>query len=150
LNFFTTFSAVVPIAIYAPSLFSASHSLLSSSPLVNTIDICSTPPATMTSSSPALMALAQVAIACRLEAQNLFMVCAPTWSGRPALITRRRAGFLFSLFSCLVTPRITSPMSAGSSSGSLSRTPFNTCDVQSNGCVSTKEPFLALHTAERP
>src|SRR5256885_6027082 len=74
----------------------------------------STPPATNTSPSPALIAWAALAAACNPEPHSRFTVWPGTSTGRPATSDAMRATLRLSSPAWLVHPRITSSMLAGS------------------------------------
>jgi hypothetical protein len=79
--------------------------------------IDSTPPATKVAPSPALMAWAALATACRPEPQSRLIVCPGTSTGRPASRAAIRATLRLSSPAWLAQPRITSSIAAGSSAG---------------------------------
>ena len=65
-----TFSAVIPMMVYTSGRCSRSQGSASSTPMsMGTMDMDSTPPATMIASSPQRMALAAVAMVCKPEEQ---------------------------------------------------------------------------------
>ena len=111
--------------------------------------IDSVPPATMAVAVPLLMRSAAKAIACRPEEQKRLMVTAALSTGTPARRLAMRATFMPCSASGIAQPRMTSSISAGSSSGARrSASPMATA-ASSSGRVVRSVPAGALPAGVR-
>src|SRR5215831_2431142 len=118
-------------------------------PVIGTLDMLSTPPATTTSAEPKAMCCAACATACRPEAQKRLTVTPAVSIGRPPRSAAMRATFRPCSPSGIAQPRTTSSTSAGDRVGSLASAARITCPASSSGRVRARAPFPARPTALR-
>src|ERR1700686_1861894 len=100
----------------------------------------STPPPMAASAPSFRIWCAAIAMACRPEEQKRFTVVAATVTGSPARIEETRATFDPCMPCGCAQPRMTSPISAGSSAGVLRRTSRMQCAARSSGRGMLNDP----------
>ncbi|GAB3893996.1 hypothetical protein GCM10027612_44450 [Microbispora bryophytorum subsp. camponoti] len=103
--------------------------------------IDSTPPMTTTSASPLSTVREPIIAASRLDPHSRFTVVAGTVTGSPASSPAIRPTLRLSSPAPLALPHTTSPISAGSSPGSLASTPRNAVAARSSGRTSASAPL---------
>ncbi len=111
--------------------------------------IDSVPPATITSASPASIARAARAIACRPDAQKRLTVMAAAAGGIPARRAACRATFIPCSASGIAQPRMTSSTISGVSAGTRASAALMAAPAMSSGRVWRSVPLGALPTAVR-
>ncbi len=112
-------------------------------PPMGTRLMLSTPPARITSASPAAIRSAAVAIDWSPEAQKRFTVCPGTRTGSPARMEATRATFIPCSPSGKAQPRMTSSIRDGSTPARSSAARMATA-ARSSGRTSFSFPFLAF------
>ena len=103
--------------VVSSTLFSRENTVVAFGITNGARDMLSTPPATMRSASPDLIARAAVIIASMPDPHNRFIVVPGTQSGNPASRSDMRATLRLSSPAWLAQPKITSSMVARSSPG---------------------------------
>src|SRR6187402_2473271 len=138
------------MAMYASGYSSISFGLrLTLLPLMGTMDIDSTPPATDTRVRPACTLSAACAMACRPLEQKRLMVSAGTLFGHFARNTAFRARFRPCSASGMAQPRITSSTSSAFRPGTRSSAATMTAAAKSSGRVLRSVPLSARPTGVR-
>jgi hypothetical protein len=118
-------------------------------PLIGTMDMDSTPPASTTSCNPACTARPPVTMACSPLEQKRLMVCALTLFGSPARNTALRAMFRPCSASGMAQPSTTSCTSSLRKPGTRRTAAASTKPAKSSGRVSFKLPFTPRPTGVR-
>jgi hypothetical protein len=127
----------------------ASGDALSLLPVIGTIVIDSTPPATTTSFAPVAIAPAAIAIAWRPLEQKRFTVIADVSTGSPPSRPTTRATLSPCSPSGIAQPSTKSSTSPGFTCGTRASSLATTWPASSSGRVCASVPFAARPTAER-